>query len=263
MQPIIASPSSGKDLWSAVRQIATCTAGRRFGDDDLIVEYRVAEAGGEATYHQVVAGGTIVGWERGGHPSPDLVLRQPLAQHLAMLRREPQGPQIVHATRIVDVDGEEHLPLPLDEIRRDWTSSLPLVPTAGAVVAQQLLTHTPFGDLEMFLRLEQGLPATYRLGHVDTPDVVVRRHYASALAERAGALDLFDSFDGGEAFGEGVSLSLFLGIYDSDEWVAARRRLARPHDPALAALGRLLSSDVWSASLPPLDQRDHGLESVP
>jgi hypothetical protein len=215
-------------------------------DGTLAVEYRATLQGGEVTHHQVFAAGRLATWVRGRGTSPDLILRQTMRANLALLLRSGLGDGVLGETRVLDPgSGEACPPPPLDEVELDWGSQLPMIPTAGDLVVQQVLTDSPFGTLSLHHRLHRGQVAASAAGRVGRADVTVMRRYGSALRERAGDLDVLDSIEHGSIEGDFRKMALLLGIYDSDECRDARRALTRPWLGALVALGEVLSSPAW------------------
>jgi hypothetical protein len=212
----------------------------------ITVEYRATLQGGDVTHHQVFAGGRLAAWSRGPGTSPDLILRQTMRANLALLLRSGLGDGVLGETRVLDPgSGEACPPPPLDEVELDWGSQLPMIPTAGDLVVQQVLTDSPFGTLSLHHRLHRGQVAASAAGRVGRADVTVMRRYGSALRERAGDLDVLDSIEHGSIEGDFRKMALLLGIYDSDECRDARRALTRPWLGALVALGEVLSSPAW------------------
>ena len=226
--------------------------GGTFPRADLTVEYRCVTPAGQVTHHQAFRGGGLVAWERGPAPGADLVLRQPLDGHLAMLVRSARGDgnDLLRRTVVVDpASGRALPPPPLDEVVVDWAAGLPAVPTAGPFVVHQVLTHSPFGAVTLWHRVEAARLAGGGVG--DPPDgdpvVTVRRRFADAMAERSGAIDVLDSLERGRIDGDVHLLMLLLGIYDSDECCAGRQALTTPATRHLAALGEVLASPGWRA----------------
>jgi hypothetical protein len=128
----------------------------------------------------------------------------------------------------------------------DWGGRLPEVRTVPALTVQQVLVDSPFGTVSTWHRLERARVVESGLGTV-AADVIARRRYADALAERAGALDVLESIVRGEVGGDIKLLAMFLGIYDDDACRRARRALTTPAMRPLARLGDVLSSPGWAA----------------
>lgn len=235
------------DIWLADARGLACDAIFPCRPDGpLTVEYRATVTGGEVTHHQVFAGGRLAAWSRGPGAAPDLILRQTLRANLALLLRSGLGDGVLGETRVLDPgSGEACPPPPLDEVEFDWGGQLPMIPTAGDLVVQQVLTDSLFGTVSVHHRLHRGQVAASAVGTVGHADVTVMRRYGSALRERAGDLDVLDSIEHGSIDGDFRKMALLLGIYDSDECRDARRALTRPWLGALVALGEVLSSPAW------------------
>jgi hypothetical protein len=221
--------------------------GAVFGEGDLTVEYCCIDAEGATSHHQVFESGRLVRWDRGPAAAPDLRLRQPSSINDAMLARVGSGEDILRQTHLVDArSGALVDPPPLDETDVGWADELPSISTAGSMVVEQSLTGTPYGIVRMHFRLERGRLTGAGLGPATDADMVVERSFALALAERAGKVDILDSMAGGQVAGDARKITLFLGIYDSEECGRARRSLSVHSCEELARLGWFLSSPAWA-----------------
>jgi hypothetical protein len=235
---------------------------------DLSVEYRCSGEGDDIVHSQVWSGGRLVSWIPGPSPRlPDVCLVQPLATNLAMLGRTGDGNTLMSGTSLFDAASGHIEPVPfVDEVVVDWAAGLPEIPTAGPLVMAQVATRSPFGTVGVEYRIERATVVAVRIGGGDgrfddesaaEPDVVVRRTYRNCLLERAGQLDVLESLDGGDVRGSVHALSYLLGVWDSDECRAARRRLGRSGG-ALGDLGELLSRPSWTGTFAPLLRRPGG-----
>ncbi len=237
---------------------AAVAAGGQMPVAELTVEYRCVAAGGQVTHHQVFSGGRLIAWARGpAADGPDLVLRQPLEPHLGMLARAGRGDgdDLLRRTLVVDpASGRALPPPPLDEVVLDWAGELPAIPTAGPFVVRQVLTHSPYGTVTIWHRVEQARVAGAGVGEApdDVPELTIRRRFADAMAERTGGIDVLESLQRGQIEGDVHLLMLLLGIYDSDECREGRVALTTPAVRHLAVLGELLSSPGWRALAPSL-----------
>lgn len=163
-----------------------------------------------------------------------------------MLTRTGDGNALIRAVVVIDPKtGVEHAAPPLDEISLEWARDLPEIPTARTFTVEQRLTESPFGTLTMHYRLHRGRVIEAGLGSLGASDIIIGRRYDRAVNERAGHLDLMESVEGGHIQGDLSLLTLFLGIYDSDECRDSRRRLEISCREQLSELGLILSSSSW------------------
>ena len=195
---------------------------------------------------QVFRAGRLDQWHRGAPSSEDLRLRQPPDVMAAMLLRSGDPVALLEGTEVVDpVSGRAWWPPPLDEVRQPWTAPLPVIPAVGSFGVQQTLRGSPFGDVALHARIERGRVVDVALGVLPSADLLIERRYDLALQERAGLLDLMDSMDGGRIDGDFQLMTVFLGLYESDECVAARLALTNAWCDGVARLGAILSSSEW------------------
>ena len=165
-------------------------AGGAMPQAELTVEYQCVAAGGQVTHHQVFSGGALTEWARGpAGDGVDLILRQPLEPHLGMLVRAGagDGDDLVRRTLVVDrSSGQARAlpPPPLDEVVLDWASELPAIPTAGPFVVRQVLTHSPYGTVTIWHRVEQARVAGAGVGA--PPDDVPELTHPAAVRRRHG-----------------------------------------------------------------------------
>jgi hypothetical protein len=215
-------------------------------DEALCVTYVDADHG-SATQFQVFRAGRLDQWRRGLPDAvEDLRLRQPADILTAMLLRSGDPASLLEATEVVDPgSGQVWLPPPLDEVRLPWAEELPVIPTVGSFGVQQTLVGTPFGDLDLHARIDRGRLVDVALGMLPSADLLVVRGYDQALQERAGEIDLMDSLEGGRVEGDFQLMTVFIGLYESDECVAARQALTHPWCAPLTRLGAWLSSPEW------------------
>lgn len=253
-------PDLFSDEWFA--HVAGLAAAIDLPDVDLTVEYVCSDWPGELVHHQLFAGGRLRTWGRGPTEAPDVRLRQTLTAHTATLTGKGLGNAVLNGTEVLTSAGSTPPP-PLDEVVVPWGAELPIVPTAPDLVVQQILTGSPFGTVSVVFDVRQGRVAGGRLGTTDDADVSVVRPFADAMAERAGELDVLDSIRHGEVGGDYLAVSMFLGIYESDECREARRALTTPAVGALVRLGTLLSSDCWRSLGRELADAADEMRSVP
>ena len=185
--------------WMAAAVAASASVGGELPSAELTVGYQCVAAAGQVTHHQVFSGGALTTWARGPAPGEaDLVLRQPLEPHIAMLVRAGRGDgdDLLRRTLVVDPGSGRALPPPpLDEVVLDWGRELPAIPTAGPFVVRQVLTHSPYGTVTIWHRVEQARVAGAGVGAPpdDVPELTIRRRFADAMAERAGGIDVLES----------------------------------------------------------------------
>lgn len=249
------------DEW--FRRVRSLTADIELPDIDLTVEYTCTDWPGGLVHHQVFAGGRLRAWVRGSAAIADLRLRQTVTSHTATLTRVGLGNSVLGETEIVGPDSRVAAPPPLDEVVTPWGRDLPLVPTAPDVVVQQHLTESAFGTVSTVYEVQQGRVVGARLGTIDDADVSVVRPFGDAMAERAGELDVLDSVRRGQVEGDYLAVSMFLGIYESDECRAARQALTTPAVGRVVRLGALLGSDGWRAVGRGLAEGSGEMRSVP
>lgn len=241
--------------------------GRQFGvhGASLRVQYWCDVNSSDAMAHfQVFEAGCLVEWAEGDVAEPDLCLRQPSWAQRAMFLRRGSGAEVLEATDLADaVTGGTLLAPPMDEVRLSWYETLPTIETLGPFSVQQKLFEGPFGEVDMFVRLDRGRVTDVGLGLVEDPEVVVARRYSAALRERMGAVDVLASLDGGWLDGDFRYVSAFLGLYETDECVEGRRGLTTSCCEPLAVLGDILSSPDWSEVAEELAALGDGVVSVP
>jgi hypothetical protein len=200
----------------------------------------------DETHYHDFCGTELVDWQLGAPEVADLWLRQPADVRSAMLRRSGQAVELLRATEVVaPTTGQVWSPPPLDEVGAAWAAALPAIPAVGSFCVQQVLVDSPFGAVPTYLRIDGGRVVEADLGVSPEADLRIVRRYALAVRERAGAVDLMDSLEGGRIEGDFRVLTALLGLYESDEWVAARRALDHQWCEPLARLGEALSAPSW------------------
>jgi hypothetical protein len=102
------------------------------------------------------------------------------------------------------------------------------------------------GDVATWLQFDGGPVVASGTGVNPEADIHVERRYRLAMLERLGLIDSLESLEGGGIGGAQGTLMFFLGMWDTDECVQARRTLATPQDAALGVLGDVLSSAAWN-----------------
>lgn len=239
------------ESWTA--WAASLAGDRSFGEADLVVQYVVhdgvadAEVDDEVVHHQRFVGGRLAQWRLGSAADAELCLRQPLGANLNMLGRVDLGDGLLAATEVVDpATGETRRPLPLDEVTEPWGRDVPEVPTVQPFTVQQVLTGSPFGDVQMSARVDRGRVVATGLGPAPGAEVVVVRRYEPAVLERLGELDVLESVEGGRVAGDVHKVATFLGLYESEEWIADRQALNGSWCRPLGTLAQVLTSPAWA-----------------
>lgn len=234
------------------------------GESALRVQYVSEADAGEVQHFQVFESGRLIEWGGGSLVAPDLWLKQPGWAQLAMFERTGLGAEVLSVTKAVDPASGAELPIPpMDEVELPWHEQLPAFSTLGPFTVQQTLLDSPFGDVEMFVRLDRGRVVETGLGEVDEAEVVIGRRYGSALRERLGTVDVLASLERGWLDGDFRYVSAFLGLYETDECVEGRRALTTSCCEPLAVLGDILSSPAWAEVAGGLAALDDGVVSVP
>lgn len=198
------------------------------------------------SHYQVFEAGILTSWVEGVVEEPDVCLCQPGWAQLAMFERSGLGTEVMLATAVrAGSSGEDLLAPPLDEVRLPWATDAPVFDTVGPFTVQQTLVDSPFGDVDMFVSLDKGQVVDIGLGAVEDPEVLVVRRYSAAVRERMGLMDVAESLEGGWLDGDLRYVTVFVGLYETDECIEARRALTSPCCEPLAALGDILSSPGW------------------
>jgi hypothetical protein len=195
---------------------------------------------GIATWHLVVDDGRVEAWALGELPDREAEVRWRPDDARSILAGELEGEDAYARTTIAERGpGGEYVgpPPPMDLAERPELEAMPTLPGA-TVLTWYRFTSGPFGDLDYYIRLEDGRVADMGLGEVPDHDVRVVVSYRSMADVRNGSITIIEALGTGSVDGKIGPMALLAGVSEGPEFHLAEEQ-GGPAGLALATLGEL------------------------
>jgi hypothetical protein len=195
---------------------------------------------GIATWHLVVEDGRVASWALGELPDREAEVRWRPDDARAVLTGQLEGDEAYARTTIAEHGpAGEYVgpPPPMDLADRPELEAMPTLPGA-TVLTWYRFTSGPFGDVDYFIRLEDGRVVGMGLGEPPDHDVRVVVSYRAMADVRNGTITIIEALGTGSVDGKIGPMALLAGVSEGPEFHLAEEQ-GGPAGLALATLGEL------------------------
>lgn len=146
---------------------------------------------------------------------------------------------------------------PADVSSCDLRATMPRILGAD-VLAQHILTDSPWGTISFVERFENGRRVEWHLGQDFSADVVLTRRFSNSMRRRQGLISNVESFEGGRVQGNWTVVMMLAGLTDDKSYrtctarsAAACRTLGQLGDLCSLQTFRQLQEDLRSLTMHP------------
>jgi hypothetical protein len=201
-----------------------------------------------ASWHLVIDEGQVTSWDLGEIDDPTIILRMPRDAALEAHQPDSDGTAVLAACAVVEPDGTETLPSPLDVLLVRGFDDLAEIPGADLTI-QFHISDGPFGAVDCWWRFESGRSVASELSTARDPDVEIWVSFSAFQRVRAGELTLLDALsEGARVVGEEGPLMLYAGLQESPEFQAAVRACG-PSGFVFRVIGTVRADPVFRSAL--------------